>query len=48
MKLAAPAASWGRLLVIRLADGVDVRRMRQNRADEKATFETGCESASRP
>lgn len=25
--------------VIRLADGVDVRRMRQNRADEKATFE---------
>ncbi len=28
--------------VIRLADGVDVRRMRQNRADEKATFEV-CE-----
>ena len=25
--------------VIRLADGVDVRRMRQNRADEKAAFE---------
>ena len=25
--------------VIRRADGVDVRRMRQNRADEKATFE---------
>ena len=25
--------------VIRLADGLDVRRMRQNRADEKATFE---------
>ena len=24
--------------VIRLADGVDVRRMRQNRADEKATL----------